>query len=98
MQYAKALFEVGKALFVMPPSFPYEGNGLLEEHQKDVEARFDKLLSKLVNEDVKRALEEANEIAMELPDMYDYVAPCFPPRYEIFQLTVQVYTERFITP
>jgi len=67
-----------------------------EEIRKSVEARFDNLLSKLVFEDLKAALEEARVVAEELADIYDFVAPCFPPRYEIFQLTVQLYTERFI--
>eukprot|EP00252_Welwitschia_mirabilis_P022004 TRINITY_DN5816_c0_g1_i1.p1 TRINITY_DN5816_c0_g1~~TRINITY_DN5816_c0_g1_i1.p1 ORF type:complete len:754 (+),score=182.77 TRINITY_DN5816_c0_g1_i1:281-2542(+) len=67
-----------------------------EEIRKSVEARFDKLLSKLVFEDLKATLEEARLIQEELADIYDYVAPCFPSRYEIFQLMVQLYTERFI--
>jgi len=67
-----------------------------EEIRKSVEARFDNLLSKLIFEDLKAALEEARMVAEELADIYDFVAPCFPPRYEIFQLTVQLYTERFI--
>lgn len=67
-----------------------------EEIRRAVERRFDNLLSQLVEDDLKAALEEANSLAGELPVMYDFVAPCFPPRYEIFQLTVQLYTERFI--
>ncbi|KAF1884685.1 hypothetical protein Lal_00028569 [Lupinus albus] len=58
-----------------------------EQIRKTVEGRFNKLLTELIFEDLKAALEEARVIGDELGDIYDYVAPCFPPSDRANELT-----------
>ncbi|XP_076905937.1 exocyst complex component SEC6-like [Bidens hawaiensis] len=67
-----------------------------EQLTKAVENNFSKLLSEDAFENLKGAIDEAKKIGEELGAICDHVAPCFPPRYEIFQLMVNLYTERFI--
>ncbi|KAH7293859.1 hypothetical protein KP509_28G045700 [Ceratopteris richardii] len=99
----RASTPIGKEM--APPRPGYDGKEKKGKCYKDkcyevigraVEERFDLLLSSLEQEDLRASLEEASSIAAELPEIYDYVAPCFPPRYEIFVLMVQLYTERFV--
>ncbi|KAG8660726.1 hypothetical protein MANES_02G187400v8 [Manihot esculenta] len=59
-----------------------------DQIRMSVEGRFSRLLTEFVFEDLKAALAEARAIGEELGGIYDFVAPCFPPRYEIFQLLV----------
>lgn len=67
-----------------------------EEIRKAIEARHGVLIEKLVVEDLEAALKEASAISRELPDILEYVAPCFLPRCEIFKYYLHLYTERFI--
>ncbi|KAG6402430.1 hypothetical protein SASPL_134623 [Salvia splendens] len=55
-----------------------------EEIRKSVESRFSQLLSEFEIQNLKGSLEEAKKIGEELGDIYDYVAPCFPPRLAIY--------------
>ena len=67
------------------------------EISKTIEARFDVLFRRITfMEDLELVLEEASVTALELPDIFGYVAPCFPPQYEIFQYCVHLYMEHFI--
>ncbi|CAI5536889.1 unnamed protein product [Closterium sp. Naga37s-1] len=68
-----------------------------QQIQLGVDDRFHELLNKLVYEDLKKALEEATLLVDDLADVHKYVAPCFPPRYEVFQVIVQLYTQHFVT-
>lgn len=67
-----------------------------QQIQKAAEDRFFNLLNKLVKEDMKLALEEASSISNDLSDVYDYAAPCFPQRYDLFKYVVQLYTSFFV--
>lgn len=36
-------------------------------------------------------LEEAHMFVLQLADIYDFVSPCFPERYKIFQVSLTFY-------
>ncbi|GFP89674.1 exocyst complex component sec6 [Phtheirospermum japonicum] len=63
----------------------YQGKGYLDKCYDSIRIsvgeRFKRLLTELVFEDLKEALEEAKKIGEELGHIHDYVSPCFPPRF-----------------
>ncbi|KAJ8419956.1 hypothetical protein Cgig2_022438 [Carnegiea gigantea] len=65
--------------------------------RKSVEKRFNNLLNELVSQDHKAALAEARTIGEELADIYDYVAPCFPPSLATLTDQVQEMNKMLVT-
>ncbi|KAJ8426982.1 hypothetical protein Cgig2_033930 [Carnegiea gigantea] len=65
--------------------------------RKSVEERFNNLLNELVSQDHKAALAEARTIGEELADIYDYVAPCFPPSLATLTGQVQEMNKMLVT-
>ncbi|KAJ8425836.1 hypothetical protein Cgig2_021303 [Carnegiea gigantea] len=65
--------------------------------RKSVEKRFNNLLNELVSQDHKAALAEARTIGEELADIYDYVAPCFPPSLATLTGQVQEMNKMLVT-